>query len=655
MTIKPKFMRFFSFIFLSLITFTTLSAPQNFPVLCYHDVRDDLIGDLDLDGAGVSTDTLISHFAWFKEHGFHPVSIDDLIAAREGKKPLPDKPILLTFDDGYKSFYTRIYPLLRLFNYPAIFAFVSKWLEVDEDGLVKYGKQGKVPRNHFVSWAEIREMQASGLVEIASHSYDSHHGVIGNPQGNLQAALVTRIYDKKTKTYETDQAYQKRVRDDLFKNSAVIEAHTGIRPRVMVWPYGAYNGMTLQIAKQAGMPFSLTLDDGYASLSRLSTINRLLISRNVSIGNLSGRLYKWTKEEPVRAAHIDLDYIYDPNPVQQAKNLDKLLDRIKAMKINTVYLQAFADPDGDGTADALYFKNRHLPMRADLFNRVAWQIHSRASVDMVYAWMPVLSFSLTKQQSKDLLVYNQQQGKFSPSQANYRRLSPFHPEAKRIIGEIYEDLAKYNWFNGVLFQDDAYLNDFEDANPKALDYYAHHGFPRSIAAIRKNPKLMQRWTRLKSKALVDFTDYLMQRVRRYRLVHKTARDIYAEAVLNPYAEEWYAQSLGLYLKHYDYPVVMAYPYMENAASPERWLLKLRAKVAAYPKGLKNTVFKLQTVDWRYNNRPILTRTLVKQIRLLYRRGALNVAYYPDDFVKNHPKLKQIMGVISTRTYPFLRR
>jgi biofilm PGA synthesis lipoprotein PgaB len=529
-------------------------------------------------------------------------------------------------------------------------------LEVDEDGLVQYGEIGKIPRQHFVSWAEIREMQASGLVEIASHTYDSHHGVIGNPQGNIQPALVSRIYDKKTKKYETESVYKKRVQDDLFLNSAVIEAHTGIRPRVMVWPYGAYNGMTLQIAKEAGMPFSLTLDDGYASVSRLSRINRLLISKNVSIGELSGSLYKWVEEEPVRAAHIDLDYIYDRNPVQQAKNLDKLLDRLKRLSINTVYLQAFADPDGDGTADALYFKNRHLPMRADLFNRVAWQIYGRANVEMVYAWMPVLSFDIPKKQRiKHLMVHKEQKGKISPSQPDYRRLSPFHPEAKRIIGEIYEDMAKHAWFNGVLFQDDAYLNDFEDANPKALDYYAAHGLPRSIAAIRKNPKLMQRWTHLKSKALVDFTDYLMKRVRRYRLVDKTARDIYAEAVLHPYAEEWYAQSLELYLKHYDYPVVMAYPYMENANSPERWLLKLRAKIAAYPNGLKKTVFKLQTVDWRYKERPIPTSTLVKQIRLLYRRGALNIAYYPDDFVKNHPKLKKIMGAISTRNYPFLRR
>jgi biofilm PGA synthesis lipoprotein PgaB len=91
--------------------------------------------------------------------------------------------------------------------------------------------------------------------------------------------------------------------------------------------------------------------------------------------------------------HVDLDYIYDPNPVQQDKNIDALLDRVKAMGVSTVYLQAFADPKGTGEAEALYFPNRYMPMRADLFNRVAWSLDTRCDVK-VYAWMPLLAFKL---------------------------------------------------------------------------------------------------------------------------------------------------------------------------------------------------------------------------------------------------------------------
>ena len=64
-----------------------------------------------------------------------------------------------------------------------------------------------------------------------------------------------------------------------------------------------------------------------------------------------------------RVVHIDLDYVYDVDKKQQAKNLDKLIERIHNYGITTVYLQAFSDPDGNGVADALYFPNQYLPVR----------------------------------------------------------------------------------------------------------------------------------------------------------------------------------------------------------------------------------------------------------------------------------------------------
>ena len=61
-----------------------------------------------------------------------------------------------------------------------------------------------VPRSNFVSWDEAREMQASGLVEFASHSYDLHRGVQANPQGNMTPSAITWRYDPATRRYETD-------------------------------------------------------------------------------------------------------------------------------------------------------------------------------------------------------------------------------------------------------------------------------------------------------------------------------------------------------------------------------------------------------------------------------------------------------------------
>jgi biofilm PGA synthesis lipoprotein PgaB len=60
----------------------------------------------------------------------------------------------------------------------------------------------EITRNKILSWNELKEMQNSGLVEIASHSYHLHRGVNANPQGNSEPAAITRIYDSNTKTYE---------------------------------------------------------------------------------------------------------------------------------------------------------------------------------------------------------------------------------------------------------------------------------------------------------------------------------------------------------------------------------------------------------------------------------------------------------------------
>jgi len=91
-------------------------------VISYHDVKEHVAGDYDPDQYAVSTSNLIEQFTFLRDNGFHPVSVDDVIAAYDGQRALPENAVLLTFDDGMKSFYTRVYPLLKLFKYPAVSA-----------------------------------------------------------------------------------------------------------------------------------------------------------------------------------------------------------------------------------------------------------------------------------------------------------------------------------------------------------------------------------------------------------------------------------------------------------------------------------------------------------------------------------------------------
>jgi biofilm PGA synthesis lipoprotein PgaB len=386
-----------------------------FTLLCYHEVRID-VRDYP-DPSAVDSAALARQFAWLRGNGYVPVSLDEIVAARQGGKPLPPKAVLLSFDDAYLSFYTRVYPLLREFRYPAVLAVVGKWIDDPHGGPMLFGDKGTVIEASFPSWRQLREMAASGLVEITSHTYGLHLGVLANPQGNLEPAATARIYDAATGSYESDAAWRGRVTADLLRNSDVIERETGRRPRAIAWPYGSYNDDLVRIAGELGMPIAMTLDDGANTPDiPLTQLRRTFILHNPALADFVGEVKGPLRPEPIRAVQVDLGDVYSADPVQQERNLSALLDRIKILKPSHVYLQATAD--GDGNAIAAYFPNANLPLRADLFNRVAWQLVTRDRVK-VYAVLPVAGFHLPRE----------------------------------IVAGIYQDLARHAYFDGVVFED----------------------------------------------------------------------------------------------------------------------------------------------------------------------------------------------------------
>ena len=426
-------------LFILLFSYTTLYAKeassQRFLVINYHDIVDNSI-NLKMqnppDKQAVSQKNFAAHLAWLKNNHFRVISVQDLVDSAAGHKNLPDKAVMLTFDDGYQSFYTRVFPLLKKYHYPATLALVGSWMEGQhvEDR----------PKISLITWPQVREVVASGLVEIASHSYDLHRGIVSNPQGNEQSAVTSRLYDKEYDEYEKDEAYRQRIFEQVGKSANFIFQNLGMRPRVMVWPYGEYNAIAVDAAKMAGLTITMGLQDGHNTLADLSAIRRLIINENPDAKQFSQVVTKQRLSRALRVIHLDMDYIFDPDEKQTERNLDAVVERILNSRANTVYLQAYSDPDGDGNADELYFPNRHLPVRRDLFNRVAWQLKTRAKVD-VYAWMPIMAYKADV--PIKWYVKEWREGKPQLSRHIYTRLSPFNPEARQYTSEIYEDLARY--------------------------------------------------------------------------------------------------------------------------------------------------------------------------------------------------------------------
>ncbi len=609
----------------------------HFLVLNYHDV----IGrnEKPASPTDVSEDRFEAQLNWLKQHDYPVVSVQAVFDAAAGKTALPDKAVVLSFDDGYQSFYDKVLPLLKKYHYPATVALVGSWMDGNKPSDVKQA---------LLTWDQVRELKASNLVEIASHSYDLHQGVLANPQGNTQAAVVTRLYDAATGHYESDDHYQARVRSGLISSAEFIFQHTGVRPRVMVWPYGEYNRIAQAAAFEAGMPMTMGLIDGFNTAADLKALRRLIMIGNPDLEQFAAIVTGLRADRSLRVAHLDMDYLYDKDARQMALNLDRAIQRIKEMHIDTVFLQAYADPDGDGNADALYFPNRHLPVVQDLFNRVAWQLKRVASVK-VYAWLPIFAYQGKVPES--WYVQEWRDGKAQKSSHIYTRLSPFQPQARQYIADIYEDLAKYCNFDGVLFHDDGILSDYEDVSPTALAFtHEAWGLPDDFEKLHATGDMRLTWARHKTELISQFTDELANRVRTYRPGIKTARNFYALPLLKPFSEEWFAQSFESFLTHYDYVAIEAMPFMEEAEQPLAWLTELVNAAARYPDGLNKALFELQAVNWKTQEK-IPMPVFLEQLALLKKLHVKHIGYYPDNVFENQPRLKDLQQHFSMPDLP----
>jgi len=407
------------------------AADTDFAVIAYHDVVD---SERSLGYDTVTLRSLAMHFDWLRANGYRVVSLDDVVAAQRVERPLPPRAVLLTFDDGYRSFYTRVYPLLIAFKYPAVLSVVGSFLDVPPRGQVRYGT-ALVAREDFVSWEQLREMQRSGLVEVGSHTYGLHTTIFTNPQGgevpaaighgfirrqpgpriaeryrvqtpaprfgdalallkmpfqqylafaaDLAQAAIDHAYDPRTGRYETDEEYGGRIRADLARNSELLEAQLGTRPRVIAWPYGRWNEVTVEAARKVGMPISLTLDPERADAKDLGRIGRFYATSNPGLEFLNSVLAKPPEPTLLRGLCVNLDEIYARSEEESEVKLGKVLDSVLAFQPNAILLAAASSTPGGG----VYFPTDRLPVRADLLNRVAWQLFTRTGAE-VYAWLP---------------------------------------------------------------------------------------------------------------------------------------------------------------------------------------------------------------------------------------------------------------------------
>lgn len=182
------------------------------PVLMYHHVVYDWEACNEMT---VTVGRLERDLQWLAEHGYHTVLPRELAAGQ----PLPENPVLITFDDGYRSNYDLAYPLLQRYQAKAAIA------------LMVYMQDN--PGGSFLTWDMCREMNASGLVEIGSHGYVIHN--LDGRMGNFAAGQANGVQRKKG---ESNLDFQCRVLEDLRYSHQRIAMELGTPPTFFAYPFG---------------------------------------------------------------------------------------------------------------------------------------------------------------------------------------------------------------------------------------------------------------------------------------------------------------------------------------------------------------------------------------------------------------------------------
>ncbi|HEY5603554.1 MAG TPA: polysaccharide deacetylase family protein [Gammaproteobacteria bacterium] len=384
---------------LLLLASAGMATANELTVLTYHDVVADPGGDF----YAISRPAFVAQMDYLQTNGYQPVSLAFLHKVINNEEKLPDKAILLTFDDALKSYQDFVVPLLGIYGYPSVLSVVSGWVDGNNQPDEYKGK--------LMSWPELRNLSKNPRIEIISHSHELHTNVQSNPQGNYAPAGVTRIYSPITGGYETEIKFRQRIFADLKLAVARLKEELNITPVGITWPYGSYDNVTAGEANLLGLRFQLTLDDGPNSVENIPVLNRIMVMRDTEIDDFISDLnYEPLQSQTHRFTEISLDKFSGQPQEHQEKLLSSLLDNIQQSDVNTVILSPFSS-DGKRA----FFPNQEMSVAADILNRVTHQLRSRANIRHIYLRIPE---SIDRDKSD----------------------------------EFFTDLARLNWFNGVVFE-----------------------------------------------------------------------------------------------------------------------------------------------------------------------------------------------------------
>lgn len=195
---------------------------QTVPILCYHRL-----------GAASSKMQITpadfeAQMSWLVDNGYRVVRLGDLAAFLAGDQPLPRRAVVLTFDDGYESVHRHAFPVLKRLGLPATVFVYTDFLGGGD----------------ALTWAQLQEMQASGLIDVQSHS-KSHRNLVERRPG------------------ETDERHRAAIDVEMRVPRELLERRLPpLKVRHLAYPYGDTDALVIDRAARHGYELAATVVPG---------------------------------------------------------------------------------------------------------------------------------------------------------------------------------------------------------------------------------------------------------------------------------------------------------------------------------------------------------------------------------------------------------
>jgi len=546
------FLRYLHFIVLSVIVLSAGCAHvrdsrsdamparrANVPILLYHHIADlpDTASSAQKRWT-ISPGKFDEHMLWIFKHGFHPVTMAQLTSHLKHGLPLPAKPIVITFDDGWKDQYFSALPILKKYNFPATFFIIT----------------GSVGHSAYMNWNQVLELSELGM-DIESHSV------------NHDKLSILPL---------------EKVRPEIEKSKKILEEKIHKPVTVFAYPYGGYSDGVIDIVKDAGFESAVSvsgLNDGYLFRADQSYIlPRYAIESGEKLSGVSQ--LKRARDPAVSSLFVSL--VQEPSIFSNRKNIKELVNFASSTGINTLFIQVYRENKAwfpSQTADSSPYEICRNDLSEDPLALIIRLAHQKGI--QVHAWLNLLSLTqnqgskFLKQYGTDILTRDVKKkdnlrdylidSQYFLEPGDYR----VRQDLAKIVGEL---LGAYPELDGVQFD---YIR-YPDKDP-------HYGYTKKnierfkkSAGVRAIDDESLVWKNWKRAQVTELLDCLVKAARNQRpgiQVSATGCMPYARAYYEAYQDWLFWIDKGLV----DFVIIM--DYSADPVEFRRWLKPIKEKLS----------------------------------------------------------------------------